>query len=200
MRYNWYPFTLLIIDVQYDMLETAVDFPDITENLKKLLLFARRRQMHIIHIRSLFEQDMSDWLNWSKLRKTSPLIRGTPGSGIPPFASEIPGEEVLMKHSFDAFLNTNLLNKLKKHQTQAVLVAGLETSICVLTTALAAFQRNYFTCLVTDCCADDRVAHRNTLDTYKDLIDMHTIDSLLDYNRTIQERITHLKKISGAYK
>ena len=101
-----------------------------------------------------------------RLRNWIPCIEGTPGVETLPFAVELPGERVVTKHCFDAFLGTDLDEVLARRGIRCLLVAGLVTSTCVLFTAATATQRGYLVSVVTDCCSDREEVHDATLAAY----------------------------------
>jgi nicotinamidase-related amidase len=61
--------------------------------------------------------------------------------------------KVLEKHTFDAFFETQLRGFLRFHQIDTVYVAGVETNICVLFTALSALSNGFGTIILEDCVA-----------------------------------------------
>lgn len=67
----------------------------------------------------------------------------------------------LIKHQYDAFLNTDLEEMLNEAKTEQVVVTGVVTHICCETTARSAFMRNFETFIVTDCTASyDQEHHK----------------------------------------
>ncbi len=169
---KWAPFALLVIDIQHyfwnDML--ARDFPDFPENIKGLLDLCRSEGIDIIHLRARFEPDMSDWPSYFKLQGKIPCVRGTPGEIVQPFAKEKPGEKIIYKHSFDGFLDTALADYLRQNNKQHLLVAGVDTGVCVITTCFSAFQRGFLLTLLEDCCAGEINAHRFITQSYNGFI------------------------------
>jgi nicotinamidase-related amidase len=101
-----------------------------------------------------------------RLRGKIPCLAGTPGVETLPFGREEPGETVLVKHTFDGFFNSSLLEILKRKEKRFLLTAGLITSTCVLFTTTSAMQHGFLTTLVADCCADEPAAHEQTLQRY----------------------------------
>jgi nicotinamidase-related amidase len=61
--------------------------------------------------------------------------------------------KVVEKHTFDAFFETELRGFLRFHQIDTVYVAGVETNICVLCTALSGLSNGFRTVIVEDCVA-----------------------------------------------
>ena len=62
--------------------------------------------------------------------------------------------QIVIKHTFDGFMNTELEAYLKEKGKKIVLTCGLITSCCVLFTTAGAFMRGFLTCVVEDCCGD----------------------------------------------
>jgi hypothetical protein len=73
---------------------------------------------------------------------------------------------VVIKHTFDGFLRTDLDGVLRSRGVRSLLVAGLVTSTCVLFTASTATRLGYLVSVVSDCCADQAPAHDATLAAY----------------------------------
>jgi nicotinamidase-related amidase len=59
-----------------------------------------------------------------------------------------------------------------------VFTAGLVTSTCVLFTTVSAAQNGLLTAVVEDCCADEPLAHQETLDRYKFIFDRTTVEAI----------------------
>ncbi|MEM7333520.1 MAG: cysteine hydrolase [Chloroflexota bacterium] len=165
---DWQDFVLLLIDVQNDFWteEMAVHFPDFSENVAGLLALCRREKIDIVHLRASFQPDQSDWMERYKLKNATLCVAGTEGANILPCAAELANEPVIYKQTFDGFLNPALKQYLEENGKRFVLVAGLESSVCVLLTAVSATQHGYLSAIVSDCCADNLPAHQHTLKNY----------------------------------
>lgn len=59
----------------------------------------------------------------------------------------------MAKNTYDAFINTGLEGILRGKNVEKVVVCGVMTDCCCDTTARAAFNRGWETCLVGDACA-----------------------------------------------
>jgi ureidoacrylate peracid hydrolase len=80
----------------------------------------------------------------------------------------LPGEEIVSKFRYDAFLGTNLEYLLRARGIRTVICIGTATNICVESTARAALMRDFHLVMVEDCCASpDEDLHRATLKTLK---------------------------------
>ena len=174
------PFVLLLIDVQKDFWteEMSDAFPDYEKNLSKLLDFCRQEHIDIVHLRAAFQADKSDWMVKYKLGDWIPCIEGTEGVAVFPCANDAPGENVIIKRTFDGFQSPELQRYFQESKKRFVLVAGLVTSVCVLLTAASAAQQGYLVGMVEDCCADEPDAHTQTLDRYPFIFSRTTVDSI----------------------
>ena len=180
---DWSAFALLLIDVQRDFWPeaTATAFPEFPANVSRLLAFCRAEGIDVVHVRAQFRPDRSDWLPRARLRGRIPCVEGTPGAEPLPCALEQPGEPVFLKQAFDAFRAENIEAHLQGTGKRFLLCAGLVTSVCVLLTAAAAAQRDLLAAIVEDCCADEPVAHTQTLLRYGGFFFRRTtVDRLLD--------------------
>ena len=61
-----------------------------------------------------------------------------------------PGDILITKNRYNAFLNTDLDAVLKKNQIQMVVIAGVMTNLCCETTAREAFCRDYHVSFLGD--------------------------------------------------
>ena len=177
---NWDAFALLLIDVQYDFwpMEIAEHFPKFPDQVTHLLKFCRNEGLEVIHLRASFQPDMSDWMLKYKLRGRIPCIAGTPGIETLPFAVEMPGETVIIKHTFDGFLTPDLLPLLRQRGKRFLLTAGLITSTCVFLTTASAAQSGFLAAVVEDCSADFPTAHQQTLESYRFVFDRTTVKAI----------------------
>ena len=165
---------LILIDVQRDFwrpLKEHPQFADFPRNVGALLSEARARGLTVVHIQSSFKPDRSDWMPFYRPqgRGDVPCIEGTEGASYEDFAAPMPDEYVAKKQTFDGFVNTDLNRFLEARDVKAALVAGLETSVCVLFTATSAYLRRIVPLVVVDACADEPSRHEATLRMYGDL-------------------------------
>lgn len=84
------------------------------------------------------------------------VVRGerTPETAIHPAIIPKPGEIVLTKSRVGPFSTTNLDEVLKKQGVNTLVLMGLRTSGCVLTTVRWAADIDYKLIVLSDCCAD----------------------------------------------
>lgn len=84
------------------------------------------------------------------------VVRGekTPETAIHPAITPKPGELVLTKSRVGPFSTTNLDEILKKQGVDTLVLLGLRTSGCVLSTVRWAADIDYKLIVLSDCCAD----------------------------------------------
>lgn len=183
---DWRRFALLLIDVQRDFwpAETAKAFPEFPTNVERLLEYSRSSGLEIVHVRAEFDPNGTDWMTPYRIKGETPCVRGTSGADVLPCAVERTGETVLRKQTFDAFLQPDLLTHLHRARKSFILVAGLETSVCVLLTAASAVQRGFLTAVVEDCCADDPLKHAAAITGYPFVFERTSLATLeIDHGR-----------------
>jgi len=79
-----------------------------------------------------------------------PLETNTPGWNIHSAIAPMEGDVIIQKRTPDSFHNTNLQDELKKLGVKRLVVAGLQTEMCVDTTCRRAFTLGYQVILVKD--------------------------------------------------
>lgn len=78
----------------------------------------------------------------------------TPETEIHPLITPQPGELVLTKQRVGPFSTTNLDEVLKKQGIETLVLMGISTSGCVLSTVRWAADIDYRVIVLSDCCAD----------------------------------------------
>lgn len=180
---DWSHFALLLVDVQQNFWPGGgrPDFPDFPANVARLLAACRTEGLEVVHVRSRFKPDKSDWMLMYRLRvpvSSHPCVAGSEGEEPVSFAVEEPGELVVFKQTFDALHTPDLVSYLRENDKRVLLVAGLLTSVCVLFTAASAAQLGFLAAVVEDCCADRPEKHERTLDEYQFMFDRTTTDAI----------------------
>jgi len=184
---DWAHFALLLVDVQRSFWPGCVapDFPDFPANVARLLALCRTEGLEVIHVRSRFQPDKSDWILRYRLRvpvSDHPCVVGQEGEEPLSFAAEEPGELVVFKQTFDGLHTPGLLAYLRENDKRVLLVAGLLTSVCVLLTAASAAQLGFLAAVVEDCCADRPEKHERTLDGYQFMFDRTATDAICEHH------------------
>jgi len=165
---------LILINIQRDFwrpLKKHRQFAAFPRNVGVLLSEARARGLTVVHIQSSFKPDRSDWMLFYRPqgRGDVPCVAGTEGALFEDFAAPMPDERIIQKQTFNGFMDTDLARILEARDVKAALVAGLETSVCVLFTATSAYLRRIVPLVVADACADEPKRHEATLRMYGDL-------------------------------
>ncbi len=137
---------LLIIDIQRDYFPGGaypLVEPDAAAAAARRLLDAFRASGEpIVHLRHVW--DAPD----------APFMRpGTEGIEIHPLVAPADGELVIDKEQPNGFLGTDLADELAARDVDALVVAGMMSSMCVDATVRAAVDRGLSATVVHDACA-----------------------------------------------
>ncbi len=170
----WRRYALVLVDFQVDFWPESVQTtaPELPDRVTDLLEYARSSGLQVVHVRASFDADGRNWMARYRLRGRIPCVEGTRGAETLSFAADVSGEPVVIKHSFDAFLNTELHRLLQQLDVDGLLIGGLVTSTCVLFTAATATQLGYLVTVLSDCCSDFEDAHSATLAAYPFVFDI----------------------------
>jgi nicotinamidase-related amidase len=188
---SWRRYALVLVDFQHDFWPDAVmsTAPELPVRVADLLAYARTHDLAVVHVRACFDADGGNWMARYRLLGRIPCIEGTAGAQTLSFAIEIAGEPVVIKHSFDGFLETELHQVLAERGIRGLLIAGLVTSTCVLFTAATATQLGYLVSVVSDCCSDFEDAHAATLAGYSFVFDTVRSTEIADRRAEWNEQI-----------
>jgi nicotinamidase-related amidase len=104
LQRDWSQHALLVIDIQNDFFKHVSDPEEFQSSIVVLLGDFRKKGIDIIHVRSLFNDDGSDWMLFARIAGKTPCVEGSDGVGVPSWAREQEGEPVFVKKHFDAFL------------------------------------------------------------------------------------------------
>ena len=136
---------LLIIDVQKGMDVYAQRFnrnnPALEQNIARLQAAWRKSGRPIIHVQHLSREPQS------------PLRPGQPGVEIKDEVRPIAGEPVVQKSVNSAFIGTSLEADLRRRGLTTLVLVGLQTNMCVSTTARMAGNLGFTTYVVSDATA-----------------------------------------------
>ena len=83
-------------------------------------------------------------------------IRGTEGVEVIDELKPEEGDIIVEKRRFSAFFRTDLDLTLRELGVDTVALAGINTNVCVLATAFDAISSDFYTILLSDCCASSR--------------------------------------------
>lgn len=163
-----FKWALVLVDIQEEFTtipEVHDAFPHLRVSVEGLLHTFRSQGFPIVHIRAEYNVESSPWIPWF-YEISQRTYRPTLPTSIS-WAKELEDEKVIIKHTFDGFLGTDLESYLKEKGIERVFICGLLTSACVLATTVGAFFRGFETYLVSDCCGDRSVEkHESILKMY----------------------------------
>jgi len=136
---------LLVVDVQKGMDRYAQQYnrnnPDLERNIARLQSAWRKTGRPIIHVQHLSKEPKS------------PLRPGQPGVEIKDEVRPLPGEPVVQKSVSSAFIGTTLEADLRGRGITTLIVVGMQTNMCVSTTARMAGNLGFNTYVVSDATA-----------------------------------------------
>jgi nicotinamidase-related amidase len=117
----------------------------------------RARGHHIVHLQMINPPDDPIAERYNGFL---PVQKGTEGAAIlPEFLAE--GDVVVEKNKDSGFYETDLHERLQKLGVDTVIVTGMQTQICVQTTAADAFFRGYKVWVPRDCVISARPEDKN---------------------------------------
>ncbi|NOU93632.1 isochorismatase family protein [Paenibacillus sp. LMG 31456] len=131
---------LLIIDVQNAMfIESDPVFQGeaLLNKIQNLISKARVRNIPIFYVQHHEGQGQ-------------PLEQGKPGWLIHPSIEPHPIDSIIQKNTPDSFYQTTLQQELTNKEINEVIIAGIQSEICVDTTCRRAFSLGYKVTLVQD--------------------------------------------------
>jgi len=131
---------LIVVDTQVNMFDEAFSVYDgdrIIKTISSLINKARKSKIDVIFIRN----------NGTVGEPDEP---GTPGWHIHPSIYPKPGDLIMDKSGPDPFEGTDLQEKLDKLEIDHILVAGMQTEMCISTTVRQAAKRGFMVTLIED--------------------------------------------------
>lgn len=161
---TWWPdpatTATLVVDVQRlftDMVGAPIEPPlkDVLPRIGRFVDDSRRAGATIVLVRTIIAPDAHSrsTLQWPEFMRTG-MAPGAPGTSFDPCLSPQPGDIELVKQRYSAFVGTQLDEILRDRGIVSVVVLGLTTNVCVQSTARDAWQRDYQTITLADCCAE----------------------------------------------
>ena len=150
----------LVVDVQRlftDMVGAPID-PPLDEVLPRIGRFvdaSRSAGATIVLVRTIIAPDAHSrsTLQWPEFMRAG-VAPGAPGTAFDACLDPQPGDIEVVKQRYSAFVGTGLDEILKDRGIVSVIVLGLTTNVCVQSTARDAWQCDYQTITLADCCAE----------------------------------------------
>jgi nicotinamidase-related amidase len=142
----------------------------VTESIPRFTGFLkgiRDRGHHVVHLQIVNLPDDPNAERWDD--GYLPVQKGTPGADIlPDFVGT--SDIIVEKHKDSGFYETDLHDRLQALGVSTVIITGMQTQICVQTTAADAFFRGYNVWVPSDCVVSahdsDRKRALEWLDSY----------------------------------
>jgi ureidoacrylate peracid hydrolase len=154
---------LLVIDMQNDfvspkgkMAEFGFEIGAVRDSIpamRRLLESARSGGYFVVHTAVIndLEQNPRSWnAFWGEPAVTLP---GSWGAAHIEELRPLPGELVLTKYTYGAFVGTNLDTVLRRRGVETIVAAGTDLNICAGDTLHQAFALGYHVVAVSDCLA-----------------------------------------------
>ncbi len=163
---------LLVVDMQKGFLQpgSVMEVPqgrELIPNIQRLINLCRDKGIPVIYTQFVYSPNVPNLIGelhpeHKRLpegaepgfrKPSSCCLEGDESVEIVPQLSPRPGELVVHKHGYDAFFGTNLDCALRSRGIEQLILTGVMTDICVLSTACGALHRNYRVSLVKDAVA-----------------------------------------------
>lgn len=142
---------LILIDIQKDYFPKGkmelVNMTSAAAVARQLLDKFRKMNAPVIHIQHISTHPGATF-----------FLPDTEGVEIHEQVKPIAGEPVIIKHSPNSFLNTNLHELLQKQGIDTLTLCGAMTHVCIDSTARTAFDLGYKSIVIENACATKDVA------------------------------------------
>ena len=158
---------IVIMDYQNEILSSLPQekLGPLLQRVQQLLNRAREAGLPVIYVVVGFREGYPEVSQRNKtfggISQSGRLREGTPGAEIHPEVAPRPGEVVVTKRRVGAFSTTELATVLRARGIDTLVLMGVVTSGCVLTTVRWAADEDYRLVVLSDGCADrDDEVHR----------------------------------------
>ena len=161
---------IVVVDMLKDVFEGKRELPitpfarAIIPNINQLTEIARSRSIPVVFAMDSFLH--GDFIFQGRMKEAS--IRGTEGAEVMAELHQSDTDIYLPKRRFSAFFKTDIDQTLRLYGVDTVVVTGIATHWCVLSTALDALANDFRAYIIEDCCASfSREMHETTLNIYR---------------------------------
>lgn len=166
---------LILIDIQdfyFPGGDVALVEPEqAASNAAEVLDLFRREGLTVVHVRHEYN----------------------PGGNINVAVAPNSGEKVISKSEVNAFLNTDLLEYLKRNKIENIVLCGMQTHMCLEAATRAAHDFGFDCTVISDACATRDLKFGDQLVKAKD-VHASTLNTL---NRTYAKVVTTEEFMSG---
>ena len=155
---------LVVVDMQNDFCHAegaackrGRDMAFVQNMIPRLIRLVEKARQHSFPI-CFVKTSGNQWTNspvWTEFKNPELLAcaEGSWGAEFHPGLQPLPGEMVVTKHRYSAFVGTDLDMLLRARGVKSLLVTGVGTGMCVFHTLTVGFMLDYYITLVEDCCA-----------------------------------------------
>jgi len=150
---------LLIIDMQNDLIyheKRQARFSKIISPLKELINCAHSHNIPIFYTKFALDPHDAQFKKFGEIY----CVKGTSGCDIIDELKPLHGP-VIEKQKNSAFFGTPLDRMLKQKNVDTLVLCGVQTQICIMTTAADASFREYKVLVVEDCVESTREDKKN---------------------------------------
>lgn len=151
---------VVVVDVQRlftDMVGAPIEPPlnDVLPRIGRFVDDSRKAGATIVLVRTIIAPDAHSrsTRQWPEFMRAG-MAPDAPGSTFDPCLNPQPGDIEVLKQRYSAFIGTRLDEILRERGIVSIVVLGLTTNVCVQSTARDAWQRDYETITLADCCAE----------------------------------------------
>ncbi len=162
---------IIVVDMLKDTFKQGSQLPitqearQIIPNLQRLLKEGRKKRLPVVYACDSFLKE--DFIFTGKTKFHS--IQGTEGAEVVDDLKPEPLDTILRKRRFGAFFGTDLEQRLRRQGVDTIVVTGITTEVCVLTTAMDGLCHGLYVIILDDCSAShSKDKHRACLDLYRD--------------------------------
>lgn len=121
-----------------------------TSNINKLINMFRSNNMEIIYVKHMHKRDGSNVGRMGDFDATPIFIEGSNGAKIYEEISVTTEDTIIYKDRYSSFVGTGLHELLRSKGIDTVVITGLMTNFCCLSTAFSASDMDYKTIMVID--------------------------------------------------
>ena len=155
---------LVVVDMQNDFChrdgaacKRGRDMAFVQSMIPRLIRLVNRARTHGLPI-CFVRTSGNPWTNspvWTEFKNPELLAcaEGSWGAEFHEGLAPEPGDMVVTKHRYSAFIGTDLDMLLRARGINSLLVSGVGTGMCVFHTLTVGFMLDYYITLVEDCCA-----------------------------------------------
>ncbi len=170
-KINFKKTALILIDMQNESTPNGFwktyGWDNIVINAKKVLEQARKINLPIIFVRVAGRVDGIDTYEYCPTDENGNRVYSVRGTDSVEIVDELkpgPEEIIVEKQRFSAFYQTNMDLVLRRLKVQELIMLGVYTDSCFLTSVYDAFTRDYRISIIKDACgAGTEAAHKTSI-------------------------------------